>query len=99
MLLYYCYFDVFVEANSPKCYDETMKISDILGWIGTISLLLGYALLTMGIINNDLRYFLLTLFGSVGIAYISYIKRAWQPFVLNLIFGILSVIAILRLLL
>lgn len=73
-----------------------MKIPDILGWIGTVCLLLGYVLLTTGVIGNDLRYFILTLVGSIGIAYISCVKRAWQPCILNIIFAVLSVVGIIR---
>lgn len=75
-----------------------MKPSDIIGWLGTIGVLLGYILLSTGVIGNDLRYFVLTLVGSLGVAYISYVKKAWQPCVLNIVFALFSIVAIVRLL-
>lgn len=76
-----------------------MKFSEIIGWVGTAAVLLGYVLLSTGVIGSDLRYFIINLAGSLGVVYISYVKRAWQPCVLNIVFAILSIIAIARILL
>ena len=69
---------------------------EVLGWTGTILILVSYALLASGVIGNDIRYHGLLLIGSIGVAAISYYKKAWQPMVLNLVFMILAIIAIMR---
>jgi len=76
-----------------------MKIAELVGWIGTALVLLGYALLATGVIASDIRYYIPMLIGSLGVAYISYIKRAWQPCVLNAIFALFSAVALIRILL
>ena len=76
-----------------------MKLSELIGWLGTICVLLGYILLSTGLIESDLRYFVPTCIGSAGVAFISYIKKAWQPCILNIIFAVFSAVAIIRILL
>lgn len=76
-----------------------MKFAELVGWIGTALVLIGYALLATGVIASDICYYIPMLIGSLGVAYISYIKRAWQPCVLNAIFALFSAIALIRILL
>jgi len=72
---------------------------EVFGWAGTILILLSYAFLASGVIGNDIRYHGLLLIGSIGVAAISYYKKAWQPMVLNLIFVLFALIAISRIIL
>lgn len=72
---------------------------EVFGWGGTILILVSYALLASGIIDNDVRYHGLLLIGSIGVAAISYYKKAWQPMVLNLVFIVFALLAIARILL
>jgi len=70
---------------------------EIIGWIGVALILLGYALLSLGVIDaNNILYHVLFLIGSTGLAVISYVDRAPQPMVLNIIFMILAIFAISR---
>ena len=70
------------------------KVFEIAGWLGTGVILLSYFLLSTGVISNDWRYHFMVLVGSVGVAIISYVKRAWQPFFLNSVFCVLALFAI-----
>jgi hypothetical protein len=73
--------------------------AETLGWIGTTALLGSYALLGFNIISGDsLIYHTLILVGATGLAVITYRHQAFQSFVVNFIFSIIAVIAILRLL-
>ena len=67
------------------------------GWIGSIMILVAYALLSFGVINSEaIIYHLLFLVGSSGLAVITYRHRAYQSFVVNVFFTTLALIAIIR---
>lgn len=71
---------------------------EIIGWIGTAFVIGSYALLSTGIISgDDYLYHLMVLLGSVGVAAISYLRRAYQPFVINAFFVVIALIALIRL--
>jgi len=76
-----------------KKYD---KLLDILGWIGTALILLGYGLYSTGVVPDVIIYHWLNLIGSIGVAAISYRRKVWQPVVINVTFAIFAFIAILR---
>lgn len=76
-----------------KKYD---KLLDILGWVGTALILLGYGLFTTGIVPDVIIYHILNLLGSIGVAAISYSRKVWQPVVINVTFAIFALIAITR---
>lgn len=73
------------------------KIFEIGAWIGVAIILLGYFLLSIGIISgNAAPYHLLMLIGSTFVAIISVKKHAFQPAVLNILFALFATIALLR---
>lgn len=73
-------------------------IYEFLGWIGVIFVLGGYCLLATGIISgNSWPYHVLILFGSLFLGVISYRKQNYQPVVLNAIFVLFAIIALVRL--
>ena len=76
------------------------KISDeVIGWYGTVAIILSYALLSFGFFSlTDLAYQVLNFTGALGIIYISFKKKAYQPGVLNAIWGIIALISIIRIL-
>lgn len=97
-----------VEGLSPsistRIYHMNMRVSDttyeILGWIGVVFVLGSYCLLATGIISGDSwPYHALVLFGSAFIAGISLKRHNLQPFVLNVVFSILAIIALARIIL
>ena len=74
-------------------------IDEIIGWYGTVAIVLAYALLSFRVINStNLLYQILNGTGAIGIVYISFKKKAYQPGVLNMIWAIIATIAIIRLL-
>jgi hypothetical protein len=76
------------------------QIYEILGWIGVVFVLGGYFLLATGVIGgNAWQYHVLVLFGSLFLGIISYIKRNYQPVVLNAVFVLFAIIALVRLVL
>ena len=72
------------------------KLLDILGWVGTALILIGYGLFTTNIVPDVIVYHILNLIGSVGVAAISYHRRVWQPVVINVTFAVFALIAIVR---
>lgn len=72
---------------------------EIVGWSGTILILLAYLLVSFSIITSDsLLYQSLNLGGAAGIALISLVKKAYPPAVLNIIWALIALIAVLRML-
>jgi len=77
----------------PKIIDE------IIGWWGAGAIVLAYALVSFDYLSvSTYLYQLLNGTGAVGIVYISFKKKAYQPGVLNIVWVIIAVIAIIRLL-
>lgn len=61
------------------------KLSEIVGWYGTIAIVGAYALSSFSIISSQsLLYQLLNVTGAIGIAIISLRKKTYQPAVLNI---------------
>jgi hypothetical protein len=77
-----------------------MVIAEIFGWYGTFAIILAYALVSFGYLSSSsLIYQLLNCTGALGIVYISFKKKAYQPGVLNIIWLIIALVAIIKLLL
>ncbi len=74
------------------------QIIEIAGWIGAAFILVAYGLLSLDIIAGDSYvYHLSMLIGSAGLAAITYYRRTFQPFVVNALFSVIAVIALIRL--
>lgn len=73
------------------------KIRDeISGWYGTFA----YALISFGILSpQTFIYQILNGTGALGIVYISFKKKTYQPGVLNIVWAIIALFAIIKLLL
>jgi heme/copper-type cytochrome/quinol oxidase subunit 2 len=72
---------------------------EIIGWYGTVAIVLAYALLSFGILNSDdLLYQILNGTGALGVVLISLSKKTYQPAVLNIIWTIIAIIAIINIL-
>ena len=67
------------------------------GWYGTVAILVAYALVSFHLVSADnIWYQLLNLTGALGIAAVSYAKRAYQPMVLNVMWAGIAVVALVR---
>lgn len=72
-------------------------ISNIIGWVGAVSLLSAYALSSFSILRPaDLLYQVLNVIGAFGIVYHALSKKDYPPAVLNIIWGLVAVIAVVN---
>lgn len=77
----------------PKSFFE------ILGWYGAFAIVLAYGLVSFSVIKStDFFYQLLNLTGALGIVVISLYKKAYQPGVLNIVWSLIALLAIIRIL-
>jgi hypothetical protein len=77
-----------------------MKAKEIsyLGWYGVLAILAAYALVSFGFIGvNSYPYQLLNLTGALGILIETVSKKDRQPAVLNGIWAVVALMAIIRL--
>lgn len=72
-------------------------IPEFCGWYGVIAILVAYALLSFGIVDShSLLYQILNGTGAVGIVYDAVKDRNYQPVVLNIIWALIALIAIIK---
>lgn len=72
---------------------------EVLGWYGLVAVVIAYGCVSLSFISPaSYIYQFLNLSGSVGLGLVAFVKRAYQNGVLNLVWGIIAVVAILRLL-
>ncbi|MCM1053043.1 MAG: hypothetical protein NC483_03630 [Ruminococcus sp.] len=72
-------------------------IFDIIGWVGMILVLIAYILLSTNKINNGFLYQFLNLSAALLMAIGLYPKNAWFSFTLQVIWGLVAAIAIIKL--
>jgi len=76
------------------------KLVEIIGWLGMAAIIFAYALLNFNVITQGmLMYPLLNLFGAIAIVYHSFKKKDYQPGLLNIIWSLIAIFAIIKLLL
>lgn len=74
------------------------KVTNVLGWTGVILILAAYILNTFHVLDaGSLWYHLLNVAGALGIVIETSAKKDWEPAVLNIVWGIVALIALLRL--
>ncbi len=70
----------------------------LFGWYGAIAIVGAYYMVSFGILDvQSIFYQLLNITGALWIVTISYIKWAYQPMTLNLIWFIIGMIALIKL--
>jgi hypothetical protein len=70
---------------------------DITGWIGVAMVLGAFLAVTVGWVQSeDLLYGALNAFGALAIIGSSYIKRDFQPVVLNVLWLLIAIFGIFR---
>ena len=69
---------------------------DVMGWIGMILVLIAYLLLSTNKINNGKLYQMLNLFASLFMAIGLLPKNAWFSFALQVIWGIIAIITLIK---
>jgi len=73
-------------------------IYDIFGWIGMVLVLLAYGLLSTNKVKNGIPYQVLNLVAALFMAIGVFPKNAWFSFALQVIWGIIAIIAIIKIL-
>ncbi|MFA4931275.1 MAG: hypothetical protein WC570_05430 [Patescibacteria group bacterium] len=73
-------------------------IDEIIGWYGAIAIVGAFAMVSFEFwAPTSFFYQFFNATGGLGMIYISFIKRAYQPAVLNLFWSIIAIVAIVRL--
>lgn len=81
-----------------KTEKKVSKSLEIIGWFGPLAFILGFIMVSFGMINARSYVFqLLNLTGAISIALISFARKAYQPAVLNVILAIIAVFIIVSL--
>ncbi|NMC43217.1 MAG: hypothetical protein GYA46_04795 [candidate division Zixibacteria bacterium] len=71
-------------------------IDEGIGWYGMVALLAAFALNSFGIIGAEsLIYLMMNLTGALGIAYISFKKKAYQPGILDAVWAAIALVNII----
>ena len=75
------------------------KFIELFGWYGAIAIVAAYALVSFSVLQpTDIIYQLLNGTGALGIVLVSFHKRSYQPGVLNIIWTIIAILAIIKIL-
>ena len=80
-----------------KLTDMKRKILDeIIGWYGACAIVVAYALVSFNVLSpSTFINKIINATGALGIAYISFKKKAYAPGVLNVIWAIIALTAII----
>lgn len=71
---------------------------EVIGWSGTVAILAAYAMNSLGVLSAaHPSYQILNLFGALGVGLITWLRKAWQGFVLNAIWALVALFALLQL--
>ena len=80
--------------KTPSTFKRTL---DIFGWIGVGMIIVAFLAVTVGWVKSeDLAYGALNAFGALAIIGSSYIKRDFQPVVLNIVWLLIAIFGIFR---
>ncbi len=73
------------------------KITEFLGWYGIVAILLAYVLISVGYFTaNNFWFQFLNLTGAVGVAVDAWQDKNIQPAVLNLIWALVALFALVK---
>ncbi|MEK7066336.1 MAG: hypothetical protein AAB965_02055 [Patescibacteria group bacterium] len=73
------------------------KFIELFGWYGTCAIILAYASISFNYISpTDPTYQLLNLTGALGIVMETLYKKDYQPAVLNIIWAVVGLIALIK---
>jgi len=76
------------------------KIPELFGWYGTVAIVLAYVLVSFSLLQpTNIWYQIYFGTGAIGIVAISLYKGVYQPAVLNIIWTLTALVAILKLVL
>lgn len=71
-------------------------ITEIAGWYGVVVIVVAYTLSTFGVLSvHDTMYQVLNLTGAIGVVLDALDDKNYQPAVLNIIWAIVAVLALI----
>ena len=74
--------------------------AEIIGWYGTFAIVLAYALVSFSVLKGNGTVFqLLNFTGAIGLIVICLLKKVYQSAVLNIIWTIIALVALLKIIL
>lgn len=76
---------------------DNIIIFDIIGWIGMITVLVAYFLLSVNIIKNGVIYQVLNFVAALLMAVALFPKNAWFSFALQVAWGIIALVSLIKL--
>lgn len=71
-------------------------VFEVLGWAGTVIILLGYLLLSLGKITNGRLYQTFNLVGAIGLLVNGVVHAAWPSAILNVIWSAIALFALIQ---
>ncbi len=78
-----------------KITNKNNLFAELFGWYGTAAILIAYGLVSFSIIKADgLIYQFLNFSGSVGLLAIALVKKVYQSVTINIIWGLIALIAL-----
>lgn len=84
-------------THTKKAISKKQLSAEIAGWYGALAILTGYTLVSFEIISSDTLLFqLLNLTGALGIIAIAAYKKVAQSIVLNIVWSVVAIIAIIN---
>jgi len=73
------------------------RLIEVYGWYGMAAIVLAYALASFSVIEaTGLAFQVLNGTGALGIVFVSFYKKAYQPGVLNILWTLIAIVAILK---
>ncbi len=76
------------------------KLIEIMGWYGAVAILIAYFSVSFGLLSSNSSIFqLLNVTGAIGIIVVSLQKKAYPPAVLNIIWLIIALVALIKVIL
>jgi hypothetical protein len=76
------------------------KFVEIFGWYGAVAILAAYAGVTFGVLSSNggggILFQFLNLTGALGLVVVSFYKKTYQPGVLNLVWTLVALVALIR---
>lgn len=75
------------------------NFTELLGWYGVVAILAAYFLNIFNLLStSSIYYSILNLTGALGIVIDAWKQKDYQPMVLNVVWGLVALIALLRVL-
>jgi hypothetical protein len=73
------------------------KLIELYGWYGMAAIVLAYALASFSVIDaRGLAFQIMNGTGALGIVVVSFRRKAYQPGVLNILWALIAIVAIVK---